>query len=206
MDEPSSSPIDLETISQLVIAARDGNIDAHDQICRLVRGNLTRLADQQLDPPLRRKMNPSDVVQTTLARMVRSFDDFRGSSTAEFYGWLNTILTNEIHSSRRDLHRHRRDIRREEDASDEALTRPDTRQQTPLSLVQHRDTLTRFREAVSQLPADYAEVIELRGIQELPFSTIASRMGRSEDAVSKLWGRALVKLQQELSKVDDSFS
>ena len=49
-------------------------------------------------------------------------------------------------------------------------------------------------------------MIQLRSIQELPFEEVAQQMDRSINAVSKLWGRALVSLQQELAKLDDSFS
>lgn len=206
MEEPQLPDIDLATISQLVTAARTGDAAAHSEICRQVQGPLNRLADQQLDQQLRRKLNPSDIVQATLTRMVHGFDDFRGSSSAEFYGWLNTILRNEVHTTRRDLQRDRRDVRREREPSDGTSTNQPADSESPYTHVQRNETLTRFRKVIKQLPPDYAQVIELRSIQELPFAEVAAQMDRSEDAVSKLWGRALVKLQQELAKVDDSFS
>lgn len=206
MEESQQSDVDLATISELVNAARTGNAAAHSEICRQVQEPLNRMADQQLDQQLRRKLNPSDIVQATLTRMVQGFDDFRGSSTAEFYGWLNTILRNEVRTTRRDLQRDRRDVRREQEAPDNTSPRQASQQEPPDDLVQRNETLTRFRHIIQQLPPDYAQVIELRSIQELPFAEVAERMDRSVDAVSKLWGRALVSLQQELAKVDDSFS
>ncbi len=206
MEESQQSDVDLATISELVNAARTGNAAAHSEISRQVQEPLNRMADQQLDQQLRRKLNPSDIVQATLTRMVQGFDDFRGSSTAEFYGWLNTILRNEVRTTRRDLQRDRRDVRREQEPPDNTSPRHASQQEPPDDLVQRNETLTRFRHIIQQLPPDYAQVIELRSIQELPFAEVAERMDRSVDAVSKLWGRALVSLQQELAKVDDSFS
>lgn len=199
--------VDLATLSQLVTAAKVGDAQAHSEICRQVQGHLVRMANQQLDRGLRRKLNPSDIVQATLAKMVVGFDDFRGSSSAEFYGWLNSILRNEISSTRRHLQRDRRDIRRErEPTADGGFPDHSTDQEPPEAATLRQEKLAQFHQMIERLPPDYAEVIELRSIQQLPFKEVAERMNRSVDAVSKLWGRALVKLQQELSKVDDSLS
>lgn len=207
MDNSESEEVDLATMSQLVAAAKVGDSDAHSEICRQVQGRLNRMANQQLDPALRRKMNASDIVQATLTRMVQGFDDFRGSSSAEFYGWLNVILRNEVTSTRRYLQRDRRDIRKErEPAADLPPVCHQGTQEAPDAAVLRQEKLARFRQVIGRLPPDYAQVIELRSIQELPFNEVAQQMQRSVDAVSKLWARALVKLQQELSNSDDSFS
>ena len=52
--------------------------------------------------------------------------------------------------------------------------------------------------ALTKLPADYAELIVLRHLQGLPFAEVARRMGRSLDSVEKLWVRALARLRQLL--------
>ena len=207
MQENERPEIDVVTMSQLVGAAKDGDSEAHSEICRQVQGQLNRMADQQLDGQLRRKVNPSDIVQATLTRMVQGFGDFRGSTSAEFYGWLNSILRNEVHSTRRDYQRQRRDVRREsEPKSNVNVGDFQPTEDTPQNQLQQQEKLARFREVIKILPPDYARVIELRSIQELSFEDVALKMGRSVNAVSKLWGRALVSLQQELEKIDDSFT
>lgn len=207
MEEDIQPEFDINSMSQLVDAAKDGDGAAHSEICRQVQGRLNQMADRQLDGALRQKLNPSDIVQATLTRMVQGFGDFRGSSSAEFYGWLNAILKNEVHSTRRSFHRQRRDIRRESDPNSQVNAgHVQPNQQTPDEHVRTQEKLAQFRDVIGRLPADYAEVIELRSIQELPFEEVAKKMDRSVNAVSKLWGRALVSLQQELLKSDDSFS
>lgn len=207
MEESESTEIDLATISQLVDAAKVGDSAAHSEICRQVQGQLNTMANRQLDDGLRRKLNPSDIVQATLTRMVQGFDDFRGSTSAEFYGWLNSILRNEVNTTRRNLQRDRRDVRRENEpaANAPSFDYPGN-QETPTASALRQEKLARFRQVIKRLPPDYAQVIELRSIQELPFADVAVQMDRSVEAVSKLWSRALVKLQQELSQIDDSFS
>ena len=199
--------IDLTSMSQLVDAAKEGDSSAHSEICRQVQGHLNRMADKHLDAGLRRKLNPSDIVQATMTRMVQGFEDFRGSSSAEFYGWLNSILKNEVSSTRRGLHRQRRDVRREtEQNSSFHIGHAGQNQDSPDDRLRKHETIAKFRAVIGRLPADYAQVIELRSIKELSFEEVAIQMDRSVNAVSKLWGRALVSLQQELAKLDDSFT
>lgn len=206
MNNNQSPEIDIASMSQLVIAAKEGDVGAHNEICRQVQSRLDQMANHHLDAKLRRKLNPSDIVQATLTRMVQGFDDFRGSSSAEFYGWLNTILKNEVNSTRRNFQRQRRDIRRETEPASGIVGNQRANDEMPDQQLRTQEKMARFREVIDRLSPDQAQVIQLRSIQELPFEEVAQQMDRSINAVSKLWGRALVSLQQELAKLDDSFS
>ena len=50
------------------------------------------LAERQLSPALRGRIDPSDVVQQTLVDAWRGHEDFRGQTQAERRAWLRTIL------------------------------------------------------------------------------------------------------------------
>lgn len=52
--------------------------------------------------------------------------------------------------------------------------------------------------AIGKLEPDYQQVIQMRDLQQLSFTEIGQHMQRSEEAVKKLWQRALVKLQKHL--------
>jgi len=52
--------------------------------------------------------------------------------------------------------------------------------------------------ALSQLPADYQQVIRLRSWELQPFAKIGKEMCRSTDAVRSLWSRALQRLAEEM--------
>jgi RNA polymerase sigma-70 factor (ECF subfamily) len=58
-----------------------------------------------------------------------------------------------------------------------------------------REQAVLLADALGRLPADYREVIILRHLEGLNFPEVAGRMGRSADAVKKLWARALGRLR-----------
>ena len=59
---------------------------------------------------------------------------------------------------------------------------------------------------MEKLPSEMATVIRLRTLEELPFKEVADQMGKSYDAVNKLWRRAIVKFQNELNDQNESMS
>jgi RNA polymerase sigma-70 factor (ECF subfamily) len=65
------------------------------------RNYLILLARWQLDPCLRTKLDPSDVVQETLLQAQKNIGQFRGTTEAELAGWLRKILANELAQSLR---------------------------------------------------------------------------------------------------------
>lgn len=205
MSQPHEFP-DTQSFSRLVNQARAGAGYARSELCRHVQKYLCDQVDRELDQRLRAKVNPSDIAQQAMLRMVEGLADFRGASTQEFYAWLNTILRNELHSTRRAFFRQRRDVRREELPAMEAAQTAIANQNSVATELRQREQLEQFRQILGNLPEDYAQVVQLRAFDELPFAEIATRMQRSVDSVSKLWSRALVRLAEELKKKNESQS
>ena len=63
------------------------------------RPYLRVLARANLDPRLRAKVDPSDVVQDAFVRAVRAADQYRGTTDAELAGWLRQILVRTLANS-----------------------------------------------------------------------------------------------------------
>src|SRR5262249_30323652 len=85
------------------------------------RAYLRLLARLQVDPRLRRQLDPSDLVQQTMLTAYRSLAQFRGRSDGELAAWLRQILAHQMTHAVRDLTRLRRDVNRERSLED-ALT------------------------------------------------------------------------------------
>jgi RNA polymerase sigma factor (sigma-70 family) len=99
---------------------------------------------------------------------------------------------------RRSYHRIRRDIKREDSLEGAEATNLTGQQLTPQQLLIHRENKEQLEKIIGNLSVDYATIIELRGVKELSFAEVAEAMGRSVNAVTKLWQRALVRLAEEM--------
>jgi RNA polymerase sigma-70 factor (ECF subfamily) len=74
------------------------------------RDYLRLLARLQIDPRLRSKLDPSDIVQETLLKAHEKQAQFRGQSDAEKAAWLRQILANTLAHELRKYGRQQRDV------------------------------------------------------------------------------------------------
>src|SRR5216110_873301 len=74
------------------------------------RDYLRLLARLQIDPRLRSKLDPSDIVQETLLKAHEKQAQFRGQSDAEKAAWLRQILANSLAQELRKYGRQQRDL------------------------------------------------------------------------------------------------
>jgi RNA polymerase sigma-70 factor, ECF subfamily len=132
------------------------------------RDYLLLLARLELDPRLRAKVDPSDLVQQTLLQAHRSLDQFRGRSDAEMAAWLRKILARTLANALRDLGRSRRDVGREQ-SLEAALERSSMRleaflaaeQPSPGDEADRNERITRLAQALAQLPTAQREAVML---------------------------------------------
>jgi RNA polymerase sigma-70 factor (ECF subfamily) len=64
------------------------------------------------------------------------------------------------------------------------------------------DIRAKRRAAMERLPEDYRQVLMMRYQDQLPFEEIAQKLGRTANAVRKLWARAVERLEVELERED----
>ena len=93
------------------------------------RDYLRVLAGQHLDPRLRGKLDPSDVVQQTLLEAHAQRGQFRGTSEAELAAWLRQMLAHNLADAVRGFRRAKRDLKLErslEEAVDQSASKIET--------------------------------------------------------------------------------
>src|SRR5262249_30610961 len=122
------------------------------------RDYLRLLARLRLDPRLRAKLDPSDVVQQTLLEAHKGRDQFRGRTFAERAAWLRQILARNLANAVRDLGRDKRDVARER--SLEAWLAAE--QSSPSERAQREEEAVRLAQALATLPETQREVVLLR--------------------------------------------
>ena len=170
------------------------------------RDYLGVLARLQIDPRLRSKLDPSDVVQETLLRAHEKRDQFRGQTPAEMAAWLRQILANNLAQALRRYGRQRRDAALERsleaavDASSARLEAWLAADDTgPGEQAQRNEQLLHLTAALAQLPEDQRTVLELRHLQGLSVEEIMKHTERTEPAVAGLLRRGLKSLRELLA-------
>ena len=190
------SSVDLNSVSILIPRSKNGDNEARQQLLIQIQGYIETIANQKMDGSLKQKVGASDIVQLSFLRVIENFEKFRGGTAAEFHSWLKTIVTNEINNTRRTFHAQKRDVTREKNVANHS---PSDANLTPSSEAIRSERVELFHSILSQLSDEHAEVIRLRNIEQLPFTQIGETMDRSEDAVAKLWQRAMLKFEEKLS-------
>jgi RNA polymerase sigma-70 factor (ECF subfamily) len=194
-------PVDLD---RLLPAARAGSADALGQALEAFRDYLLAAAHQNLDPALRAKGGASDIVQETFLEAQRDIGQFGGATAAEWKAWLVRLMLNNVANfARRYKATDKRQVAREVGLPAQTPTGPaggglpgDT--PTPSAELMADERVAALHRAIDRLPDDYRRVIVLRNREDRPFAEIAALMDRTENAIRKLWFRAVERLQEEL--------
>src|SRR5262249_59466241 len=93
-----------QTLAALATARRpavrspdmDTLAEAHGRLLEKFRDYLRLLARVQLDPRLRGKLDPSDVVQQTLLEAYQKRGQFAGATEAQWLAWLRAALGHNL--------------------------------------------------------------------------------------------------------------
>jgi len=163
---------------------------------------LRLLARLQLNPVLRGKLDPSDIVQETMLKAHANRQQFRGRSNAELAAWLRRILSNQLTDAARRFGSVGRETDRErpiEEAVDEAAARLEAwlvlDTPRPDQRAVHHEDLLRLARALAQLPEDQRTALELKYLHGSSLEAIAKEMGRSKGAVAGLLHRGVLGLR-----------
>ncbi len=161
------------------------------------------LARLQLDPRLRGKVDPSDVVQQTLTKAHQYREQFRGETAAEQAGWLRRILANAMVDAARKFGREIDLQHSLEQAVQGSSARLEAwlaaEQSSPSEIVHRQEQLLRLAGALAALPEEQRTAVELHHLRDASVVEIAEIMNRTEASVAGLLRRGLKKLRELLS-------
>lgn len=195
-------PTDVTSITILIEQARLGCEDSRTRLLHRLQPFLSSIAARHNDPRCSSKQGISDIIQQSFVRVIENFDSFRGDCGAELRGWLKQLVINEIRQVNRGLHRQKRDVKRERSLDQKrelegsTISTPEPNAE---SQAMQAEQIQQLRQSLSGLDPSQRQIVELRAFENLTFAEIASRLGRTQDAVTKSWYRSLIQLQKKIS-------
>ena len=185
----------------LLERATAGDGAARDQLLQRYRRRLRRMVAFRFDPRLAARVDPSDVVQETLAEAAANLDRYLRERPLPFYPWLRRLTADRLAVlHRRHVRAANRAVGREEpplpDRSALALAdRLFARTSSPSAGPRRQERRDRVRAALAALPEPDREVLVLRILEALPTRETAAVLGISEVAVRSRQVRALDRLK-----------
>lgn len=159
------------------------------------RERLLSVVYLRMGPDLRLRMDPEDVIQEVAIEAINSWHTLEDENNVG--AWLVTLARRKVARILRDqIGVAARDPRRER-AIKTDLPLAD-RRTGPVTTADRKDRLILLEEALQKLSETHREVILMARIENLSAREIGERLGRTENAVHLLLGRALKRLAQEL--------
>lgn len=103
---------------QLLAAAERGNDSALERLLANHRDYLKRIVNNRIEPELRARLDPSDIVQETMLVASRRIDDYLARRPTSFRVWLRGKAVERL-INERDRHQAlKRDVRKEVSLND----------------------------------------------------------------------------------------
>jgi len=180
--------------------ARSGDEQAFDQLFAQHRAYLRQVIELRLDPNVRRRVDPSDVVQEAQLEAARRLGTYLDQPEIPFRLWLRQIAYDQV------LMAWRQHVRAKRRTADRDLPLPERSslqlaQQllasgtTPSQQAVRSELGRRVRQAVAKLPESDREVLLMRNFEGLSNQEVAQVLQIEPTAASKRYGRALLRLR-----------
>jgi RNA polymerase sigma-70 factor (ECF subfamily) len=198
---------------ELLARARRGDENAVDAVLERHRKRLRTMVAMRMDRRLSTRVDPSDVVQESLAVAAKRLGDYFRNPDFPFYVWLRELAWQRlIDLQRTHLRAKRRSVSREERG---VLSLPDESvaalagslvdaQGDPHEALVREELRARVRAALGRLPDRDREVLVLRHLEQLATKETAAALGIREGAVKVRLLRSLKRMRELLVEGDAS--
>ncbi len=183
--DPDRSPRD----ALLLQRARSGDGGALAWLIASYQERLLTRIRLMMGPDARECVESGDVLQSVFSEAVHAFPENFPGDEQRFLRWLTKIARNHIVDEVR---------RRREESLEVLSTELRGEESSVTSHLSTEEAVQRLVEAIAELDEDRRQVVELRGLEKWRWKAIADALGRSEEAVRKLYHRTLLELGERL--------
>ncbi len=198
---------------ELIEAALSGSEGALAELFDQNRDRLRRLLTLRMDPRVRARVSPSDVLQETFLELARRLPRYSEEQQLPFFLWLRAIAGNCLARAHRthlgaDMRNAARDV---------SLAGSNVPGVSTMLLASHiaghftsvdrgvlrAELQLRVQEALNSMPERDQEILALRHFEELSTEECACVLGLSRSGVLKRHTRALRRLHDTISDHSD---
>ena len=196
-------PIDSGASRDLLRRAHAGESHAFEELFAAYRAYLRQFVELRLDPKLRSRVDPSDVVQEAQMEAARRLKGYVEGPPVPFRLWLRQIAFDRLCKlHRRHVTTARRAAGREQPLPEESslalaqqLVAPGS---TPSRQLSRRELALRLGQAMAQLSESDREILLLRNFEGLSNQEVGHLLGIDPAAASQRHGRAMLRLHRIL--------
>jgi RNA polymerase sigma-70 factor (ECF subfamily) len=198
------NPPDEAELARLLERAGAGDPGAVGELLARHREAVRRYVERRMDPRLRARVDPSDVVQEAQLEAARRLDDYLRRRPMPFHLWLcHTAHQQMLRLRRQHVEAGCRAVGQEQvlpDQSSVLLARHLLAAgATPSRQIAEAEMALRVHAALAQLDETDREVLLLRTFEGLSNLEVAQVLDLEPAAASKRYGRALVRLKAALT-------
>jgi RNA polymerase sigma-70 factor (ECF subfamily) len=202
---------DFDT-DMLVDRARSGDLSSVAVLMQRHRQRLKKMIDARMDPRLRARVDPSDVIQEALTTAALQLSEYLETEPIPFYPWLRRITWQKlVHAHEMHLDAAKRSVRRERQgfwglsgrSTSQLLDSLDGlpgNTSTPSAAADREESRRRLTEALASLAEIDREVLVQRYVEQMSMKEIGVGLELSEAAVQMRHMRALQKLHKLLTR------
>jgi RNA polymerase sigma-70 factor (ECF subfamily) len=184
----------------LIARVRVGDESALRPLFDRYEGQVRARIRRRIPADLNRKFAVEDILQETYLTAFQRIGEFEHRGEGAFGAWISQIA---LYKLRDEIRRFRRTRRRGDRQEVTRGARPDTtfiqgNGPSPSQFAMGRELELRLEVAMAALPEDYREALTLVQAKRLTLREAAERMGRSREAMKKLYARAVARLASQL--------
>ena len=197
---------DSKETQVLINKACLGDQEAVRRLLVLYHPRLRARLLRQMDPTMRSKIEPEDILQLVYLEAFKAIGHFQYQGKDSFLRWLYAILDRKLIDEHRAQRAERRDVRREVKAipaSAQQTTYIDLMARvmaggaTPSQNVRKDEALGVLAACLAGLPEHYREVLRMRFIEGRPVADVAKTLRRSIGSIHMICHRALRLLRDQ---------
>jgi len=200
--------VDNEFTNTWIDEARQGSEIALKKLLAAHFPVLHQRVTANMDPRLRTRLEPEDVLQQVYLEVFRRIEGFENRGPNSFMTWLLTIADSKLADAHRECFRKKRDLAREWHEGGNALGESAFKlldqafadSTTPSRVVRREEAVAAVVACLENLSEAHRNVLELRFLLGLSVADVANRLGKSEASVVAATSRALAALRAAMDE------